>query len=394
MGWFNDIVDTHFTADQNRFDKIRDDPLRSILPSATPLEAGVTNKIFGTEYSPIISQMGGETPDDWKRAESKGIDTRNARTLSTVGDVIAGIIGGSYGADALGWTAGFGGEAGGAAAGAEGGAEAGAGAAAGEGFSAPYGGGEEYGAMGTGEAVNYGGGGSGGELVVDPNTGFDIFAETGGLDTPVTSQPGGGDLDAALGQEIAQGWEGNAAQAQSAPASAQPAPATPTSSSWMSQAKKYGVPLALLGVSTALSGKKSEIPNKAQYQELSAEAQALAKQLIEQYRSGTLSPAQQAQLDQLTAGVKNQINQQFAANGQAGSTAHRQALAKADNDALAVKANMLQSSLQQGLQAIGVAQGPLNTMANYQMQNDKRLQDAYANFARSAAYLYGSSQRA
>lgn len=164
---------------------------------------------------------------------------------------------------------------------------------------------------------------------------------------------------------------------------------TTSDSGWMKQAKKYGVPLGLLGLSTALSSKKSEMPNKAQYQELSAEAQALAKLLIEQYKSGALSPAQQAQLDQLTQQNKNQINNYYASIGQAGSTSHQQALAKADMDGLALKANMLQTTLQQGLQAIGVAQGPLNAMANYQMQNDKRTQDAYANFARSAAYLYG-----
>lgn len=154
-------------------------------------------------------------------------------------------------------------------------------------------------------------------------------------------------------------------------------------------ASKYGVPLALLGASSLLSSRKQEMPNKAQYAELSAEAQAMARTLLEQYKNGTLSPAQQAQLDQLTQQQKNQINNYYASIGQAGSTSHQQALAKADMDGLALKANMLQTSLNQGLQAIGIAVGPLNAMANYQMQQDKRLQDAYANFARSAAYLYG-----
>lgn len=266
--------------------------------------------------------------------------------------------------------------------------EGGEGAAGAEGAGAV---GYDPGAEGmfVGDAAGGGAGTNDGLLLALADTGTTTDVTPGLVETPVVSDAGAGEFTGAYNAETSSA--GNAMNNEPGWGSSN-SNATTTKgggSNLMGTAAKYGIPLALLGASTALSTKKQEMPNKQQYQELSAEAQAMARELLAQYKAGRLSPAQQAQLDQLTQNQKNQINNYYANIGQAGSTSHQQALNQVDIQALGVQANMLQTTLNQGLQAIGIAMGPLNAMANYQMQQDKRMQDAYANLARSMGYLYG-----
>ena len=138
-----------------------------------------------------------------------------------------------------------------------------------------------------------------------------------------------------------------------------------------------------------MAGKQKPIPNEQQLNDLANAGSQAAKDLITSYRSGQLSAGQQAGLDQLTQQTKNQINQYFASIGQSDSTAHMQALAQVDQQALGMKQQMLDNMLQQGLQAIGVAQGPLGTIANYQIQQDKNLTDAFQNFGNAVGSAFG-----
>lgn len=147
--------------------------------------------------------------------------------------------------------------------------------------------------------------------------------------------------------------------------------------------------LGLTGAALAMNAKQRPIPNEQQLNDLAATGSQAAKDLISSYRSGQLSAAQQAGLDQLTQGTKNQINQYFASIGQSDSTAHMQALAQVDQQALGMKQQMLDNMLNQGLQAIGVAQGPLGTIANYRVQQDKNLTDAFGNFANAVGQVFG-----
>src|SRR5439155_5776076 len=130
-----------------------------------------------------------------------------------------------------------------------------------------------------------------------------------------------------------------------------------------------------------LMRKPPAIPNQEQLQALGAEGAGVAKQLIGQYQSGQLQPGQQASLDQLTQQTKNQIRQYFASIHQSDSTAAMQAEAQVDQQATIMKQQMLDQALQQGLQAIGVAQGPLNTIANYTLKQDAALRQAFGTFA-------------
>ena len=147
--------------------------------------------------------------------------------------------------------------------------------------------------------------------------------------------------------------------------------------------------LGLGAVSLGMAGQQRQIPNEQQLNDLAATGSQAAKDLITSYRSGQISAAQQAGLDQLTQQTKNQINNYFASIGQSDSTAHMQALAQVDQQALAMKQQVLDNMLQQGLSAIGVATGPLNTIANAQIQRDKNLTDAFGNFANAVGQTFG-----
>lgn len=139
-----------------------------------------------------------------------------------------------------------------------------------------------------------------------------------------------------------------------------------------------------------LARKPTAIPNAAQLEGLGTQASGVATQLIQQYQSGTLSAGQQASLDQLTQQTKNQITQYFASIGQSDSTSAKQALAQVDSQAVAMKQQMLDNALQQGLGAIGVAQGPLNTVAQYQLGQDQSLRQAFGSFASAVGNAFGS----
>ena len=54
-----------------------------------------------------------------------------------------------------------------------------------------------------------------------------------------------------------------------------------------------------------------------------------------------------------------------------------------------MKQQMLDNMLQQGLQAIGVAGGPLQTVANYQIAQDQNLTNAFGNFANAVGSAFG-----
>jgi hypothetical protein len=163
----------------------------------------------------------------------------------------------------------------------------------------------------------------------------------------------------------------------------------------MRQMQDNALALGLIGGSMYMaSQQKPELPSQQQLESLSGEARQTADQLLSQYRAGQLSAGQQAGLDQLTRQTKNQITQHFSSIGQADSTAHQQALAQVDQQAFAMRQQMLDGMLQQGLSAIGVATGPLNTMAQYQMGQDQALRQAFGNFANSVGQVFGRSSGA
>lgn len=213
----------------------------------------------------------------------------------------------------------------------------------------------------------------------------------GGLRAPsASSGSSGGGIRPPAGAPISAPASAGASQAGVQAGAAQGGGEQGFVDKMLKQMKDNALGLGLIGGATLLSaGQQRGMPNKAQFEGLGAEAAATAQQLMQQYRSGQLSPGQQASVDQLTQSTKNQINQYFASIGQSDSTAHAQALAQVDQQALGMKQQMLDGALQNGLSAIGVAQGPLSTVAQYQLGQDQQLSQAFSNFAGSVGNLFG-----
>lgn len=120
----------------NMWDKVKKNPEQLLLGAGDPFSAGVWSKVTGKKYEPLVDQWGGATPDDYSKAEAKGIDTSDGRTMHGAARVIAGIFAGNAAAGAMGGGAAASGGAAGSAGttGAAGGATAGAGGAAGSGW--------------------------------------------------------------------------------------------------------------------------------------------------------------------------------------------------------------------------------------------------------------------
>jgi hypothetical protein len=267
------------------------------------------------------------------------------------------------------------------------------------------------------------GGAAGGESFVGPATGAQLAsgpqasgalaAPAAGAGSPVVSgiaEGAGSFIPTAIGQGASNALNlpnpvtGQAppttgavpgATPPAGPPGATPPPAAPANTASrftaniLKQMGDNALALGLIGGSMLSAGQQAPMPSQEQLQGLSAEAQATANQLLAQYRAGQLSASQQAGLDQLTQQTKNQVTQYFASIGQADSTAHQQALAQVDQQAFGMRQQMLSNMLTQGLQAIGVASGPLQTIAQYQMGQDQALRQAFGGFAGAVGQLFG-----
>jgi hypothetical protein len=73
-------------------------PQRLLTGAIDPLGTKISNKMFGTNYKPMVNQLGGATEQRFKDAEAQGIDTGTARLLHKA----AGAVAGFYGGNALG----------------------------------------------------------------------------------------------------------------------------------------------------------------------------------------------------------------------------------------------------------------------------------------------------
>lgn len=82
-------------------DTLLENPERLLYGSADPLSTLIWNEVLGTNYAPVINQMGGPTPEAFMLAEQQGIDTSISQISHQVASAIAGAIGGGAAAEAL-----------------------------------------------------------------------------------------------------------------------------------------------------------------------------------------------------------------------------------------------------------------------------------------------------
>lgn len=83
---------------KNIIKDIAKNPQRLLTGAVDPLGTKITNKMFGTNYDPVVNQLGGATEQRFRDAEARGMDTGTARDLHKA----AGLVAGFYGGNALG----------------------------------------------------------------------------------------------------------------------------------------------------------------------------------------------------------------------------------------------------------------------------------------------------
>lgn len=224
---------------------------------------------------------------------------------------------------------------------------------------------------------------------------------TGLPQTPTPSGTGGGTPGGGGGQwPTGQPTVGSGASQ----ALGLPPPATPPSagvpptapggdfvSGILDQLKKNALSLGLMGVSLLGAGAKAgQTPQALQeMQNNTGGARALGQEYIDAARAGRLTGPQQAGLDKYTQDAKNQVRQYFASIGQFDSTSRIKAEQQIDQTALGLQAQMIQQTLTQGLQALGVGNGPLAQVATYQAGQDQALIQAMGSFAQGIGSLFG-----
>lgn len=152
-----------------------------------------------------------------------------------------------------------------------------------------------------------------------------------------------------------------------------------------------GLGMTAASLAGGLGGQKGTPPQVGQLGQLGTSAQQTAERLLAQHASGQLSAPQQAQLAQLAQNTKNQIRNYFAGIGMSDSTAARQADAAVDQQVAAMHQEMLNQALTQGLNALGIASGPLSAAAQYTLGQDRNLQQAFGQFGQAIGNLFGRS---
>ena len=156
--------------------------------------------------------------------------------------------------------------------------------------------------------------------------------------------------------------------------------------------KANWLPLALQGAGLGISASKGTqpIPNQAQFQGMGETASNAAIQDIQTAQAGQLSGPQQASLDQYIQQAKNQVRQYFSSIGQYDSTERIKAEQQVDQDAMAMKTQLIQQTMQNGISLMGAANTPLQTVANYQLGQDQALQQAIGRFVSGVGTTLGS----
>jgi len=148
------------------------------------------------------------------------------------------------------------------------------------------------------------------------------------------------------------------------------------------------VPLAALGISQYRANKQAQ-KIEDQLKAAAAQTKGVATSLIDKYQTGTIDPAQQKQIDDLTNNTKARIKQRYAQMGRDPNTdsAAQSELAKADADSIAMQDAAKQGILTQGLNAAGLAQGPATSAVMAGYQNDLAQQQAMQNFMNTLALM-------
>jgi hypothetical protein len=154
-------------------------------------------------------------------------------------------------------------------------------------------------------------------------------------------------------------------------------------------ALQIGMSAIGLGLS-AFADKGKEVPEAAgQLGAAGGAAAGAAQQMIAQAQSGQLSAGQAAGLDRYVNEAKQQVRQYYSSIHQFDSTSRIQAEALIDQQAVQLKQQILDQTLQAGIQALNGATPALQSAAQYQLGSDRNLTAALGQFALGLGQIFG-----
>lgn len=128
--------------------------------------------------------------------------------------------------------------------------------------------------------------------------------------------------------------------------------------------------------------------------ELTAAAKPISDEaaaLLGQYGKGQLNPEDEWGINKWLSDQTARIKSYYASAGQGNSTAALNAVAQAESQAQAMRDKALTGLLTEGLNASGMALGPLTTAIEEEGRNDAAFQAAQANALRALFQLFGST---
>lgn len=128
--------------------------------------------------------------------------------------------------------------------------------------------------------------------------------------------------------------------------------------------------------------------------ELTAAAKPISDEaaaLLAQYGKGQLNPEDEWGINKWLSDQTARIKSYYASAGQGNSTAALNAVAQAESQAQAMRDKALTGILTEGLNASGMALGPLTTAIEEEGRNDAAFQAAQANALRALFQLFGST---
>jgi hypothetical protein len=141
------------------------------------------------------------------------------------------------------------------------------------------------------------------------------------------------------------------------------------------KAAEVAAPLAGLGY-TLVKGQPSLPPAAQRALDNVGPTQNFADTELSNAASNTISPAQQAQIDQYVQNAKNQLYQFYASQGRDPNqdTDFLQGMAQIEQNAIAMQQQFINTMITTGLQAQGQVSSELNSAAQMQMANDQQFQ--------------------
>lgn len=173
-------------------------------------------------------------------------------------------------------------------------------------------------------------------------------------------------------------------------------------SSWLpSKGNALGAGLALAPAALAAIQGPPKLPAAAQALQpsgaVSAPLIATENQQLAQGNAGTLTPSQQAGLDQTRQDAQNQLIQQLASSGVTdfkNDTRYIQGMQDINQKILAQQQQYVQQALTNGFTAAGQAAPALQTAATEQTANDTAYNDAVAKALEAAGSILGGQKAA